>query len=301
MDIVGVDTAVFGVEDLDAAKQFCRDYGLKEVETGAAGARFEALNGTGVELRQASDPALPSANVKGSTGRETIWGVRDKAALEQIGAELSKDRQIRRDAAGILHATDDEGLALGFQVSRSHPFDATPAPHNVPGLPPQRPMNNRVDFTTKRDARSIGHIVFWSEDPDRSMRFYIDRLGFRVTDHIGNKQGVFLRAPGSHDHHNLFFIGKPGMATSFHHLECHFADFQEVMVGGTMLNKKGWKTARGPGRHVLGSNYYWYFVTPMGGAFELSADMDQVDDNWVAGEWERLSDVSGFQTAMVYP
>ena len=48
MDIVGVDTAVFGVEDLDAARNFCRDYGLKEVEHGAAGASFEAQDGTGV-------------------------------------------------------------------------------------------------------------------------------------------------------------------------------------------------------------------------------------------------------------
>ena len=299
MDIVGVDTAVFGVEDLDAARNFCRDYGLKEVEHGAAGASFEAQDGTGVLLRHASDNSLPVANVKGSTGRETVWGVRNKEALEQIGAELSKDRQIRRDASGVLHATDDEGLAIAFQVTKRHAYDAKPALQNVPGLPPQRPINSRVDYATRGDARSIGHIVFWSADPDASMRFYIDRLGFRVTDHVGNKQGVFLRAPGSPDHHNLFFIGKPGMVTSFQHIECHFADFHDVILGGMALNKKGWKTARGPGRHVLGSNYYWYFVTPMGGAFELSADIDQVDDNWVPGEWNSLGEVSGWQSAMV--
>jgi catechol 2,3-dioxygenase-like lactoylglutathione lyase family enzyme len=299
MDIVGVDNAIFGVEDLEAARRFCREYGFTEAERGTAGSSFEALDGTGITLRLASDAALPRANVAGATGRETVWGVRNKDALERIGAELSNDRQVSRDPAGVLHATDDDGLAIAFRVTKRHPYDAKPALFNVPGLPPQRPMNHRVDFETRGQARSIGHIVFWSDDPDRSMKFYTDRLGFRMTDHVRNKAGVFARAAGSADHHNLFFIGKPGATPSFQHLECHFADFQEVMLGGMYLSKQGWKTARGPGRHVLGSNYYWYFVTPMGGALELSADIDQVDDNWVPGEYEALADVSGWCTTMV--
>jgi catechol 2,3-dioxygenase-like lactoylglutathione lyase family enzyme len=298
MDIVGVDQAVFGVEDVEAAQRFCREYGLTETEHGAAGASFEALDGTGVVLRRSSDTSLPGTTIAGSTGRETVWGVRDKATLERIGAELSNDRQVRRDSDGVLHTTDDEGLAIAFRVTRRHPYDAKPALQNVPGLTPQRPMNHRVDFETRGKARSLGHIVFWSDDPDRSLKFYVDRLGFAVTDHVRNKGGVFARAAGSHDHHNLFFLGKPNMPTSFQHLECHFGDFQEVVLGGMHLNKQGFKTARGPGRHVLGSNYFWYFVTPMGGAFELSADIDQVDENWVAGDWNSLGDVSGWLTSM---
>jgi catechol 2,3-dioxygenase-like lactoylglutathione lyase family enzyme len=298
MDIVGVDQAVFGVEDLEAARRFCRDYGFKEVEHGTAGATFEAQDGTGVLLRHATDASLPAANVSGSTGRETIWGVRNKDALEKIGAELSSDRQVRRDSAGVLHTTDDEGLAIAFQVTKRHAYDAKPAPFNVSGLPPQRPINHRVDFKTRGAPRSIGHIVFWSDDPDRSMKFYVDRLGFRVTDHVRNKAGVFARAAGSSDHHNLFFLGKPNTKVSFQHVECHFSDFQEIVVTGNFISEQGWKTARGPGRHVLGSNYYWYFVTPMGGAFELSADIDQLDDNWVAGDYESLGDVSGWLTKM---
>ena len=298
MNIVGVDTAVFGVEDLDAARKFLTEYGMTETDHGATGASFEALDGSGVKLRRASDTSLPIANVSGSTGRETIWGVKDQASLEAIAGELTKDRQVRRDADGTLHTIDDEGLAIGFQVTKRHAYDAKPKPFNVPGLAPQRPINSRVDFVEPGKPRAVGHIVFWSDDPDRSMRFYIDRLGFKITDHVGNKQGVFLRAPGSRDHHNLFFIGRPDAKVSFQHLECHFGDFQEVMVGGSILDRSGWKTARGPGRHILGSNYYWYFMTPMGGAFELSADMDQVDDNWVPGEWDTLGDVAGVCTTL---
>ncbi|MGH7087318.1 MAG: VOC family protein [Stellaceae bacterium] len=301
MDIVGVDGAIFGVEDLEAARKFCQDYGLEETEHGATGARFEALDGSSVVLRHARDAGLPPVNVSGPTARETVWGVRDKAALEAVGAELSSDRQVRRDSEGVLHTTDDEGLALAFRVSERHAYDAKPAPFNVPGLPPQRPINSRVKFTERGNARSLGHIVYWSGDPDKSMKFYTDRLKFRVTDHVRNKMGVFARAAGSRDHHNLFFIGKEGATTGFQHLECHFADFQEVIVNGSHVSREGWKTARGPGRHVLGSNYYWYFMTPMGGAFELSADIDQIDDNWVPGDWDTLQENAGWLTNIVTP
>ena len=115
------------------------------------------------------------------------------------------------------------GLALAFQVTKRHAYDAKPAPFNVPGLPPQRAINSRVDFETRGQARSVGHIVFWSDDPDRSMKFYTDRLGFRMTDHVQNKGGVFARAAGSRDHHNLFFIGKPNMTRSFLYLATNLA------------------------------------------------------------------------------
>jgi len=301
MQIVGVDSVIFGVEDLEAARKFCQDYGLSEAGHGAAGADFSTLDGSSVLLRRAGDAGLPPARVTGSTARETIWGVRSKADLEELGAELSSDRQVRRDGAGLLHTTDDEGLAVAFRVTERHAFTAPPKPANVCGLPPQRPVNSRVKFTERAKPRSIGHIVYWSDDPDRSMKFYVDRLKFRITDHVRNKLGVFARAAGSPDHHNLFFIGKPGATTGFHHLECHFGDFQEVIVNGSRISGEGWKTHHGPGRHVLGSNYYWYFATPMGGAFELSADMDQLDDNWLPGDWETLQENRGWTATIAGP
>ena len=63
------------------------------------------------------------------------------------------------------------------------------------------------------------------------------------------------------------------------------------MMGGRRLTEKGWKTFVGPGRHVLGSNYFWYFKTPCGGNLELACDMDYVTDDWEAKEWDYSNDV----------
>jgi catechol 2,3-dioxygenase-like lactoylglutathione lyase family enzyme len=285
MDILGLDTAILGVDDLEAAQKFCRDFGLTETERGAAGSSFESQDGTGLVLRGSRDRGLPGTTLSGSTCREAVWGVREAATLERIGAELSRDRQVARDANGVLHTVDDDGLSIAFQLSRRHDFPAEPAKINVTGCPPQRGLNRRIDFNAPVVPRSLGHIVYFSPDPTRSIKFYAQRLGFRVTDSFAENKGTFARAAGSQDHHTLFFIGNKEMPARMQHIEFHVTDFNEVMVGGKRLTDRGWQTAMGPGRHVLGSNYFWYFKTPCGGAFELGADIDYVDDKWQPHEW----------------
>ena len=285
MNIVGIDRVVLGVDEMDEAQRFIRDFGLVAQETGATGARFATQDGTDLVVRRSTDLALPHAVGSAVNARETIWGVADRQELERIGAELSRDRQVAHGEDGVLRSIDDTGFGIAFQVTQRTPFDALPALTNVCGLPPARGRNQRIDFLKPVQPRSLGHIVFWVPDLDKAQRFYTERLGFRVTDSYRGRS-VFLRAAGSHDHHNLFLIEKPGFAGGLNHIECHVTDFNEVMMSGTRIANKGWKTHNGPGRHVLGSNYFWYFKTPFGAAMELAADMDWADDEWKAGEWE---------------
>ena len=71
MNIIGPDALVFGVDDLAACSQYLTDYGLTPVEQTAQGGRFEALDGTAVEVRAKDDPALPPALGTASMLRET--------------------------------------------------------------------------------------------------------------------------------------------------------------------------------------------------------------------------------------
>jgi catechol 2,3-dioxygenase-like lactoylglutathione lyase family enzyme len=290
MAIRGVDRVVLSVEELDAAKRFLGDFGLTQVEKGAKGATFEALDGTDLVLRDSGDRSLPMAVGAATNAREIIWGVDDAEQLQKIGAELSKDRQLMLGSDGILRTTDNTGYGIAFQVTTRHSYDAKPALANAAGVPPVRPKNQRVDFSAPHRPRSIGHIVLWVPDLDRARDFYTERLGFRLTDSYRNRS-CFLRAEGSNDHHNLFLIKKDDIPGGLHHIEFHVGDFNEVMMGGRRLTEKGWKTYVGPGRHTLGSNYFWYFKTPCGGAMELACDMDYADDDWEAREWEYSDDV----------
>src|ERR1044071_654857 len=92
MNIIGPDELVFGVEDLDAGSRYLTDYGLAPVRGDDGSPRFEALDGTGVTLRHASERTLPPPTSAKSLLRETIYGVGDQASLDAIAAELARDR-----------------------------------------------------------------------------------------------------------------------------------------------------------------------------------------------------------------
>src|SRR5262245_48711257 len=103
MNIIGPDELVFGVEDFETAARYLSDYGLTPVD---GGSRFEALDGTGVQLKSASDKSLPPATSAMSKLRETIYGVADDASLEVIAAEMRKDREVVRAADDSISCFD---------------------------------------------------------------------------------------------------------------------------------------------------------------------------------------------------
>src|SRR5262245_26710597 len=124
MTILGVDRVILGVDDMDAAQRFLNDFGLSEIEKGAYGATFEALDGTNLVLRDAGDRALPMAVGAATNAREIIWGVRSDEELQRIGAELSKDRQVAMGSDSVLRTKDNTGYGIAFQTTKRHAYDA---------------------------------------------------------------------------------------------------------------------------------------------------------------------------------
>jgi hypothetical protein len=111
--------------------------------------------------------------------------------------------------------------------------------------------------------------------------FYVNRLGFRLTDKfIG--VGPFLRPAGTDDHHTLFLIQTPPFMKGVEHFTFHMGSGTEVLHAGTQFEAKGYTTFWGPGRHYFGSNWFWYFNSPLGCHVEYDADMDLHDDSWEA-------------------
>src|SRR5262245_56805078 len=139
MNIIGPDELVFGVEELQIATRYLSDYGLTPVSSVEGGTRLEALDGTGVVLKSASDKSLPPPTSAKSLLRETIYGVADDASLEAIAAELRKDREISRADDGSIGCFDDMGFALRFRRTRRRAYTAPPDLTNAPGSAPQRP------------------------------------------------------------------------------------------------------------------------------------------------------------------
>lgn len=280
MRIVGPDELVFGVDNMEACEAFLTDYGLK----GAGNGRFEALDKTAISVRSSDDPDLPAPLGTASLLRLTIWGVEDQATLDDIEAELSKDRDVAKEADGTLRCKDDAGFEIAFRITQRIKLDLSAEMINSPGAKPGRAPN---EVAANQDAeaapRTLSHIVYFVPDMDVMTGFYVDRLKFVVTDKFTNT-GPFLRPQANDDHHVLFMIQTPPYMQGIEHLAFHMQGPTELMLAGSRMIQKGYESFWGPGRHKFGSNWFWYFNSPLGTHVEYDADMDKHDGEWVERE-----------------
>ncbi|CAJ0791580.1 VOC family protein [Ralstonia holmesii] len=292
MNIIGPDALLFGVDDVAACAQYLTDYGLKPVGVTAAGGSFEALDGTSIRIAHKDDATLPPSLGTASFLRQTIYGVADQQTLEAIAAELQKDRPVERHADGSIHTVDDAGFALAFQVTVRRPLELPAERVNAPGAPAQRPANVvGVDGDAVVQARTLSHVVYFVPDATKAEAFYVKRLGFVCTDRFVGV-GPFLRPAGTLDHHTLFMIETPPFMKGCEHFTFHLGGPTEVMQAGARLVEKGYQSFWGPGRHRFGSNWFWYFNSPLGCHVEYDADMDLHDTDWIAREAPMGADTS---------
>jgi catechol 2,3-dioxygenase-like lactoylglutathione lyase family enzyme len=277
MNIIGPDALVFGVDDVAACAQYLTDYGLAPVGNG----RFEALDGTAIVLAHKDAPDLPAPLGTATMLRKTIYGVADEQALGAIAEELGRDRDVRRLPDGSIEAVDDLGFVLGFQVTVRRPLDLPAEAVNAPGAH-NRPVNHTaVDENAPALPRTLSHVVYFVPDAVKAEAFYVHRLGFRCTDRLLGT-GPFLQPAGTDDHHTLFLIETPPFMQGCEHFTFHMGGPTELMQAGTRFVNKGYQSFWGPGRHKMGSNWFWYFNSPLGCHVEYDADMDLHDDRWTA-------------------
>lgn len=282
MKIIGPDELVFGVDDVAACARYLTDYGLAPVDTTAAGGRFEAEDGTAIVLCARTDPALPPSLGTASMLRKTTYGVADTATLEAIASDLGRDREVRHLPDGSLESVDDMGFVLGFQVTVRRKVLTAAETTNAPGGAQGRGVNAvAVDEAAPVRPLSLSHVVYFVPDEARAAAFYTQRLGFRETDRLLGAGG-FLRPAGTRDHHTLFMIQTPPFMKGVEHFTFHMAGPTAVMQAGYRFVSKGYESFWGPGRHKMGSNWFWYFNSPLGCHVEYDADMDLHDDQWQA-------------------
>lgn len=277
MNIIGLDALIFGVEDFDGCRQYLLDYGLVDAGQG----RFEALDGTACVIAQHDDPKLPLAPRPGCMLRKTLMGVANREALDAIEKELLKDRPVKRLADGSLESVDDDGFVIGFQVTVRKPLSLKNEIINAPGSEQQR-APNAVAVNAEAPQirpRSLSHVVYFVPDPVKSEAFYVQRLGFRCTDRFLHV-GPFLQPAGTLDHHTHFLIRAPEFMKGVEHFTFHFGGPTEVIQNGSRFVEKGYQAFWGPGRHKMGSNWFWYFNSPFGCHMEMDADMDLHDASW---------------------
>lgn len=137
---------------------------------------------------------------------------------------------------------------------------------------PARPMK-RWDGVPHK----ISHIVLHSPDHKAATDFFIDVLGFRLSDWIGDFMS-FLRCNSAH-HRIAVLPGPPCL----NHVAYDMVSVDDMMRGIQRLKQHGTDIRWGPGRHTAGNNTFSYFTTPCGFAVEYTSELEEVDEaTWQA-------------------
>lgn len=199
-----------------------------------------------------------------------------KCHIEAQGVTLLPPQE-ETDAASLWLRSPD-GMLLQVRAGAKTTLDA--ATHRSSPLP--------VDGTPcapyRRDTQSVhptrlSHIALTTDRLPQQVDFYIRVLGLRMSDHSGD--GIaFLHAPHGGDHHLVALAASAG--PGLHHLSWDVPTVDHIGLGAMTMAAAGYKEGWGVGRHVLGSNYFYYAQDPWGSFCEYSATMDYIpaSANW---------------------
>jgi catechol 2,3-dioxygenase-like lactoylglutathione lyase family enzyme len=123
----------------------------------------------------------------------------------------------------------------------------------------------------------ISHIVMHSPQHKEITQWFVDVLGFKLSDWLGDFMS-FLRCNSAH-HRFAFLPGPPCL----NHVAYDMEGVDGMMRGIHNLKKKDVDVVWGPGRHTAGNNTFSYFVSPAGFAVEYTSELEEVDfENWEA-------------------
>ena len=119
--------------------------------------------------------------------------------------------------------------------------------------------------------RRLGHVLLFTPDVDRQLAFYTQVLGLKLSNRC-QRIIAFLRC--SSDHHNVAFLSSKG--PGFHHGSFEVGGVDEIAMGAQRMRESGWEPGWGLGRHVIGSNYFYYIRDPWGSFAEYFFDLDHI-------------------------
>jgi catechol 2,3-dioxygenase len=139
----------------------------------------------------------------------------------------------------------------------------------------------------------LGHVVLNCSSLERSVRFYTEVMGFRISDVYGDDmmQGgmVFMRF--NEDHHGIALVGTmegPSPNVELNHLAFEVATLDEVVLARNHLKKHG-VVIDFEGRRRAGVQIAVEFRDPDGHRLEIYWGLDRVGrDGYIrpANEWK---------------
>lgn len=270
-NIVRIGHCVLSVKDLAASKHFYADLmGLNVLHETPAALYLRGVEDRewSLKLERGREPGVRSMGFK--VGSE---GDLDVLAAFGLTQGLPQRWESDLDRPRLLRMQDPYGLPLTFYFqSVKHPWLLQDF-HLHRGQAPQR----------------IDHLNVFCPLVDSATRWYIDRLGFRLSEYSQDDDGriwaSWIQRKGNV--HDLAFTN--GAGPRLHHLAYMMPDasrifqFCDVLAGARMESH----VERGPGRHGISNAFFLYVRDPDGHRVELyTCDYLTVDPDFEPIRWD---------------
>lgn len=273
LGVHSLDHFAFTVPNFDAARSFYESFGL-DVRSSDGALDLHAFGHPHRWVRVAKGERKALQHISfGAFGDDM-----DRFAnhLTELGIPASE----RAGAARSLWIADPHGVRLEIRAAEKSSPNAKPVIAAPAAAPRGAPMRDAAAFVR---PRRMSHALFFTPDLDATLDFYVRVLGLRLSDRSG--PAAFLHGVHGSDHHLIAFAhsdGPPG----YHHSAWDVGSFEEVGLGSAQMARAGHEAGWGVGRHVLGSNYFFYVRDPWGSFAEYSFDIDYVpaDVDWASVE-----------------
>ena len=218
------------------------------------------------------------------TGKDDLayigWEVATEEALHAMAAQLTaagvtvqpgapEETEARR-VVGLIKFHDPSGIAsevfYGPLVTFEKPFQS---PRAISGF--------------QTGELGLGHCVVFVDDFDRSLRFYRDVLGMRISDFVRFPMGpgetmkvAFLHC--NPRHHSLAFAEMPQAAKRLHHIMLQANSLDDVGSAYYLSRNQQVPIIMHLGRHTNDHMVSFYLRTPSGFAVEYGWGAREVDD-----------------------
>jgi catechol 2,3-dioxygenase len=250
--ITGLQGVDLGLTDVAAARRFYEDVWRLSPVAERKGSVY--LRGSGayhhiLALHPRSRPELLRINLA-AADRAAVDAVH--AAVQRAGAaSVEAPAPVAEPGGGYAFSfADPEGRLVRVIAGDERHADAR--------MTPDRP-------------HKVTHIVLNTPRQEEAARFWVDGLGFSVSD---RSLLTFVRCNA--DHHSVAF--HPGDGCSLHHIAFEMPDIDSVMRGAGRMRDAGHPIEWGLGRHGPGNNVFAYFVGPEEFVIEYTAEIEQVTD-----------------------
>ncbi len=188
------------------------------------------------------------------------------------------DAPLKGHAEGIWFR-DIDGDLINVREAESKPQVRAPVLLNNAGDFRRISRRGAPDRNIDTHPRRLGHLLKFTPDVQRTIDFYTQVVGMRLSDRIGDL-AAFLRCAGDSDHHTLAIARSEH--TGLHHMSFEMGNVDQIQLGAERMIAAGFRDGWGFGRHIYGSNYFHYIRDPWNNLVEFFWDIDFIagDADW---------------------